>query len=86
MKINWKVRFKNKAFWLTLIPTLILLIQAVASVFGFDIEFGDLNNKLIYVVELVFVLLAILGIVTDPTTTGVSDSEQALTYTTPKSK
>ena len=85
MKINWKVRFKNKAFWLTFVPTLILLIQAVASVFGFNIEFGELSDKLLYVVDLVFVLLAILGIVTDPTTTGVSDSEQALTYTTPKS-
>ena len=85
MRINWKVRIKNKTFWITLIPAIILLIQAVASVFGFDIEFGELSNKLIYVVESVFVVLAILGIVTDHTTTGISDSEQALTYTEPKS-
>ena len=86
MRINWKVRIKNKTFWVTLIPAIILLIQAVASVFGIDLEFGELSDKLIYVVESVFVVLAILGIVTDHTTAGISDSEQAMTYTTPKSE
>ena len=84
MRINWKVRVNNKTFWVTLIPAVILLIQAVASVFGFDIEFGELSDKLIYVVDSVFVVLTILGIVTDHTTAGISDSEQALTYDTPK--
>ena len=84
MRINWKVRIKNKTFWVTLIPAIILLIQAVASVFGIDLEFGELSDKLIYVVESVFVVLAILGIVTDHTTAGISDSEQAMTYTAPK--
>lgn len=82
--INWKVRIKNRNFWLTLIPAVILLIQAVADVFGITLDLGDIGDKLIAVVNSVFVLLAILGIVTDPTTDGVSDSEQALTYDKPK--
>lgn len=82
--INWKVRIKNKSFWLALIPAVILLIQAVADVFGITLDLGDIGDQLIAVVNAVFVLLAILGIVTDPTTDGVSDSEQALTYDKPK--
>ena len=84
MKINWKVRINNKAFWVAIIPATLLLIQAVASVFGFTLDLGDLGNKLLVVVETLFVVLTILGVVTDPTTAGVSDSEQALTYTKPK--
>lgn len=82
--INWKVRIRNKNFWLTLIPAVFLLIQVVATVFGFQIDLGDLGNKLLEVVNALFAVLAILGIVTDPTTAGVKDSEQAMTYTEPK--
>lgn len=84
MKVNWKVRIKNKNFWITLIPAVLLLAQAVASVFGFTLDLGDLGNKLLAVVNAAFVVLALLGIVTDPTTKGLSDSDQALTYEKPK--
>jgi phi LC3 family holin len=83
MKVNWKVRIKNEAFWVALIPTVILLIQVVASTLGFELDLGDLGNKLLEIVKIVFTLLAILGIVTDPTTAGLSDSKRALTYTEP---
>ena len=83
MKINWIVRIKNKAFWLAIIPAVLLLIQAVAAVVGFQLDFGDISEKLIAVVNAVFVVLSILGIVTDPTTDGVGDSTRAMTYTTP---
>ena len=86
MNINWKVRIKNKNFWLAIIPAVLLLIQAVAAVFGYQIDLGDLGNKLIVVVNAVFVVLSILGIVTDPTTEGIADSKLALTYTEPKKK
>ena len=78
--INWTVRLKNKAFWVAFIPALLLLAQVVAAVFGYTLDLGDLGNKLLAVVNAVFALLAILGVVTDPTTAGVSDSTQALTY------
>ena len=86
MKINWKVRLKNKNFWLTVIPAFLLLVQVVAAVFGYSLDLGDLGNKLLAVVNAAFGVLAILGIVTDPTTKGVSDSEQAMTYDKPKGK
>lgn len=82
--INWTVRFKNKTFWLALIPAALLLIQAVAKVFGFELDFGELGNNLTAVVNTVFALLAVLGVVVDPTTKGTSDSEQAMTYGDPK--
>ena len=61
-------------------------MQVVAALFGFTLDLGDLGNKLIDVVNALFVVLAILGVVTDPTTEGVVDSTQALTYTEPKKK
>jgi len=86
MNINWKVRIKNKNFWLAIIPAVLLLIQAVAAVFGYTIDLGELGNRLIVVVNAVFVVLSILGIVTDPTTHGISDSDLAMTYIEPKKK
>lgn len=84
MKINWIVRIKNKSFWIAIIPAVLLLIQVIASVFGYTLDLGELGNKLLAVVNAVFAVLTILGIVTDPTTAGVSDSKQAMTYNTPK--
>lgn len=82
--INWTVRLKSKTFWLTIVPAVLLLVQVVAAVFGLSIDFGDLGNKLLDVVNAAFAVLAILGIVADPTTAGVGDSARALTYTEPK--
>ena len=84
MKINWLVRVKNKAFWVAIIPAVLLVVQAVAAVFGYTLDFGDLGNKLLAVVNAVFSVLVILGNVSDPTTEGITDSKQALTYTAPK--
>lgn len=83
MKINWVVRLKNKTFWLAIIPAVLLLIQAVASVVGYQLDFDGISEKLITVVNAIFVVLSILGIVADPTTDGVGDSTRAMTYTAP---
>jgi len=82
--INWKVRIKNKNFWLSLIPAIILLVQVVAAPFGFTLNLGELGNQLLAIVNAIFAVLVILGIVEDPTTAGVGDSSQALAYTEPK--
>ena len=82
--INWMVRIKNKAFWIAIIPAVLILIQAVTSVFGYTLDLGDLGNKLLVVVNSFFGVLVIMGVVTDPTTAGISDSDQAMTYTEPK--
>ena len=84
--INWKVRIKNKQFWIALIPAVLLLVQVVAAVFGITLDLGELGNKLLAVVNALFAVLAILGIVTDPTTEGVADSNLAMTYDIPKPK
>jgi len=81
--INWKVRLKNKAFWLAVIPAIALVAQAVAAVFGYTIDLTTLVGKLQAVVNAVFALLVILGIVVDPTTEGVPDSKRAMSYTEP---
>lgn len=82
--INWTVRIKNKTFWLAVIPALLLLVQTVAAVFGYTPDLGDIGNKLIAVVNAVFGVLVVLGVVNDPTTAGMSDSKQAQGYNFPK--
>ena len=82
--INWKVRATNKTFWLALVPAFLLLIQAVAQVFNISLDFTNLNKDLLNVINTLFVVLTILGVVTDPTTKGMGDSTQALTYSKPK--
>lgn len=82
--INWTVRMKNKNFWLSLIPAILLLIQVVAAPFGLTLDFGELGNQLLAIVNAIFAVLVILGIVEDPTTAGIKDSAQALTYEEPK--
>lgn len=84
--INWKVRIRNKNFWIALIPAIILLIQVVAQVFGIQIDLGELGNNLLAVVNAVFAVLVILGVVNDPTTEGLTDSNLAMTYDEPKQK
>lgn len=82
--INWTVRFRNKNFWMAVIPAVLLLIQTVAAVFGYTLDLGDIGNKLIAVVNAAFGVLVVLGVVNDPTTAGIADSKQARTYISPK--
>ena len=84
MKINLLVRIKNKSFWLALIPTLLLVVQAVAALFGYRWDFVVLNQQIAAVINAVFAVLAILGVVNDPTTAGVTDSDRAMGYSKPE--
>ena len=81
--LNWKVRIKNKQFWIALIPALVLLVQAVAALFGYTLNLEGIAQKLLVVVNTLFAVLAILGIVVDPTTEGVGDSKRAMSYDEP---
>ena len=83
MKINWKVRFKHKSFWLTLIPALGVLAQAVIYPFVPDIDFTGINAYLVGIVNVIFAVLAILGIVSDTTTQGISDTPETMKTKTP---
>ena len=84
MNINWKVRIKNRAFWLAIIPATLLLAQAVLALFGVTWDYTVVSEQLVGIVNALFVVLAILGVVTDPTTEGMCDSEQAMGYDCPK--
>lgn len=82
--INWKVRLKNVNFWLTAIPALLLVLQTLAALFGWQLELGALQEKLLAAVNALFALLAVLGVVNDPTTAGLKDSLRALGYRKPE--
>ena len=73
--INWKLRFKNKATLIAIASTVILLAQQLGLKLPDNIE---------DVVNTVLTLLVMLGVVNDPTTAGLKDSETALTYDKPK--
>ncbi|QYS24417.1 holin [Enterococcus phage VEsP-2] len=75
--MDWKARIKNKAFWVALIPAVIVLIQVVGNVFGLDLSnLTGLSQQLLDVVNAVFVVLSILGVVIDPTTNGIKDNKE----------
>lgn len=74
--INWKTRVKNKYFWIALIPAVLLFIQAALHVFGVELDFTQVDKDLIGVVNSLFAVLAIVGIVNDPTTSGLTDGEK----------
>lgn len=83
MKINWTVRLKNKNFWLALVPALALLFQAFADIFGIKLEFSQTVDKILVFVNVLFAVFVLVGVVNDPTTTGLSDSTRALEYEEP---
>jgi len=90
MNINWKVRVKNPTFWIQLAVAVLAPILAAAGMSWEQITSWAALWQVIVAgignpVVVVAMLSAIWGIINDPTTTGLSDSAQALTYTEPKS-
>lgn len=86
MMINWKVRILNKTFWVTLVPAVALLLQTLLSVFNIRLELGDTTDKLLVFINALFAVLVIVGVVNDPTTSGVNDSTRAMTYERPNNQ
>ncbi len=85
MKINWLVRMRNKSFWLAMIPAILLLVQSVAEMVGYQLDLTGWQDQVLKVVEASFGVLVIMGVVVDPTTEGTGDSIRAMTYTEPYS-
>jgi len=80
-KINWKVRFKNKV-WLG--SFLSLIVSFVYSMLGlFDIFPDVTRNNVIEILNQVLAFLGLVGVLVDPTTAGLGDSERALGYEEP---
>lgn len=89
MQINWKVRFKNKV-WVTgfiaqiFLLTELLLIGAHAAGLTYFHLTEEMKDWIFAFVNIVFGLLATLGVIQDPTTNNFADSQQAMKYIKPK--
>ena len=81
-KINWKVRFKNKAFVITFTTTVIAFIYQLLAMFGIVPKISQ--DTVVSLLMMLINLLATLGIIVDGTTQGISDSDRALTYNEPQ--
>lgn len=80
MKLNLKARFKNKAFVITFVTLIITFIYQILGMFGVVPPVSE--DTAMNIVTIVINFLATIGVLVDPTTPGVSDSERALTYYT----
>ena len=82
MKINWKLRLQNKTTLLALIGAIVALVYQVLGIF--EIVPAVSEDSVISTGAVIINLLVALGVVVDPTTSGVSDSTRALCYECPK--
>lgn len=82
MKINWKVRFKNKTWLITFLITILAFVYQILGMF--DIVPPITQDMATQLVTIVINMLVAIGVVIDPTTAGTSDSEDALKYEEPK--
>ncbi len=82
MKINWKVRFKNKTWLITFLLAVLSFLYQVLGMF--DIVPPVTEDMATQLIAAVVNILVAFGVVIDPTTVGASDSEQALNYNEPK--
>ena len=80
-KINWKVRFKNK-IWLG--SFLSLIIGFVYSMLALFDVFPEVTESLVLqLMNQVLTFLGLIGVIVDPTTAGIGDSERAMSYQEP---
>ena len=78
MKINWKIRFKNKVWLTSFVGVVVGFIYQLLAMFGIVPVISE--DNLLELLGMLITLLAGLGIIVDPTTKGVSDSDRAMTY------
>ena len=80
--INWKVRIKNPVFWATIIPAAVSFVYCLLGAFGITPALTE--SMVLNIVSAVITALTTLGVLVDPTTAGVSDSQLAMTYSAPR--
>lgn len=81
--INWKARLKNPIFWATSIPAALIAVQCILAIFGITWDYHTLSSQLLMIADSIFAILAAIGVVTDMTTSGFSDSKRAMEYDKP---
>lgn len=89
MQINWKVRAKNPVFWATLLAAIAAPMLTAAGIQWSDVtSWNILIDTVVAAMAnpavVVAVIVAAFGIINDPTTAGITDSQQALAYGTPR--
>lgn len=84
MKINWKLRLKNKTVLAGIVSAILLFIKQLTELFGIDI--GNQLEQVSGVIGSVLALLTGLGVLVDPTTKGASDSGISKTYDKPRNE
>ena len=82
-KINWKTRLLNEKFWVALIPAVFILVQQILKIFGIDFDAGTWAATIVAIIDSVFAILTIIGIVNDPNTKGWGDSKRSRKYDKP---
>ena len=85
-KINWQVRLKSPQFWIGIVSAVAVFVISIAAIFGLDMEdnVNTIAESISSAIVALFSIGAAIGVVTDPTTQGISDSVQAMSYTEPK--
>lgn len=81
MKVNWSVRFKNKTWLTTFISLIVGFIFNILKMF--DIVPVVTENFVMNMVGQVLTFLGLIGVLIDPTTAGINDSERAMGYVEP---
>lgn len=82
--INWKVRLQSKSFWTGLVGVIGTFVVSLAALVGVDLDATAFESTATTVISALFTVLTLVGVIVDPTTSGLSDSAQALGYTSPK--
>ncbi len=85
---NWGVRFKNKAWVIAFISQLMIVAQIVLeglNILGWTTFrlTDEIQNEILMLVNSIFMILAMLGVIQDPTTKGYRDSKRAMEYKDP---
>ena len=81
MSINWMLRLKNKPVLSALIAACVIFVFDVAEIFGVAMPMD--SSSILEYADLILVALVAMGVVVDPTTQGIGDSENALMYEEP---
>ena len=82
MNINWRVRFQNKTFLTGLISLVVVFVYDLLQLL--EIAPAVTQSAVMQVAEGILTILGMVGVIADPTTAGVADSKQAMTYDVPK--
>ncbi|MFR8012520.1 MAG: phage holin [Clostridia bacterium] len=82
MKINWKARLRSGPFWLGLISAVVAAVCTIIPLCGVDLSVTA--EQIMHAATLVLMIPTALGVISDPTTKGICDSQMALTYDKPR--